>query len=64
MLMASWGQIFTQMPQPIQPVLHTAFTYGTNQESFAAAVEAMKKLLADCGYTEAALADGTRAFVK
>ena len=57
-------KVFEGYGQIDNTVLHTAFTYGTNQESFAAAVEAMKKVLADHGHTETVLEDGTRAFVK
>ena len=44
--------------------LSTAFTYSTNVESFAAAVEAMKQVLADHGHTEMVLEDGTKGFIK
>ena len=57
-------KVFEGYGQIDNTVLQTAFTYGSNVESFSAAVEAMKKVLADCGCVEVTMADGTKAFVK
>ena len=57
-------KVFEGYGQIDNTVLQTAFTYGSNVESFSAAVGAMKKVLADCGCVEVTMADGTKAFVK